>query len=58
MTEPSEFEKNTTKKVAKDGRCTIKCNKGLWEVNAPNKIQAISEAVHYFMQYYSDGEYD
>ncbi len=57
MSELSEFEKNTTKKVRKDGRTTIKCNKGLWEVTAPTKNRATQEAVNYFMQYYADGEY-
>lgn len=58
MSELSEFEKNTTKTIDKDGRTTIKCNKGLWEVSAPNKNQATAEAVRYFMQYHADGEYD
>jgi len=55
--EPSEFEKHTTMTVQKDGRVTIACNKGLWSVDAPNKNEATKEAVHYFLQYWSDGEY-
>lgn len=54
--ELSEFEKNTVKKTDKNGRTTIKCRKGLWEVSAPNKNQATAEALHYFMQYWADGE--
>ena len=53
----SEFEKHTTKTIHKDGRCTIDCNKGLWSVDAQNELQAISEAVPYYLQYWSDGEY-
>ena len=36
---------------------TIKCKKGLWRVDAPSKRKAESEAMHYFAQYYADGEY-
>jgi hypothetical protein len=39
-------------------RCEISCKKGLWGTSAPTKEQALSEAKHYFWQYYSDGEYD
>lgn len=41
-----------------DGRYQIDCKKGLWGVDAPDKIQAITEAWHYFQQYAQDGEYD
>ena len=54
----SQFEKNTTTKTRKDGRTTIRCKKGLWAVTAKNKNQATKEAVHYFMQYWADGEYE
>ena len=51
------YEKNTTM-TEDDGRVQIRCNKGLWGVDAPNKSQATVEAVRYFLQYASDGEYD
>lgn len=54
--EPSVFEK-ATKVTEKKGRHTIKCRKGLWAVDAPSKAAAIKEALHYFFQYYNDGEY-
>lgn len=54
--EQSEFEKNTTTtRIGSGYEC--KCNKGLWSVYAPTENQAISEGVHYFLQYWEDGEY-
>jgi len=58
VSEPSKFEINTTMKIGEDGRVNISCNKGLWSVSAPSRHRAKSEAVRYFMQYDSDGEYD
>ncbi len=42
----------------KNGRYQINCRKGLWGVDAPSLEEAAREAVHYFTQYLSDGEYD
>ena len=53
----SLFEKNTTT-TESDDRVTIRCNKGLWSVDAPSEADATREAMHYFMQYAIDGEYD
>ena len=51
------FKENTkTKKV--DGRFCIDCRLGLWGVSASTKAEAEREAMHYFVQYLSDGEYD
>ena len=51
------FKENTA--VTKDaGRCQINCKKGLWGVDCPTYEMAIPEALHYFQQYYGDGEYD
>jgi len=58
MSGQNKFELNTTTKIEEDGRTNISCNKGLWSVSSPDEAWAISEAVHYFMQYDSDGEYD
>ena len=52
----NEFEKNTNYKISRFGH-EINCIKGLWGVCAPTKAQAESEAMHYFMQYFEDGEY-
>jgi len=54
----SEFEKHTTTKKLSDGSYECSCNKGLFSASAPTIYQAKKEAVHYFMQYWDDGEYD
>lgn len=41
-----------------DSAWECKCKKGLWGVVAPTLNQATLEGVHYFRQYYADGEYD
>jgi hypothetical protein len=41
-----------------DGRYTRECNKGLWSVEGPDMDTIDSEAMHYFIQYWEDGEYD
>ena len=52
----TEMEKCTT--YTRNGdMCTISCNLGLWEVQAPYGLQLINEATHYFEQYKADGEY-
>ena len=57
MTELEKFLKCTTKPIHKDGRFVIKCNLGLWSVEAYHKHLVITEAMHYFRQYANDGEY-
>ena len=52
----AKFKQHTVTKKA-DGRVSIDCKKGLWGVNAPTMKQAMIEAKHYFLQYWSDGEY-
>ena len=50
-----DFLDNVT--IEKDGdRLNIECKKGLWGVDAPSD-RALSEARHYFIQYWDDGEY-
>ncbi|PKG37333.1 hypothetical protein CXF74_19385 [Psychromonas sp. Urea-02u-13] len=51
------FVNNSTYKY-ENSRHIYECKLGLWEVNAPTKKQAKSEAIHYFQQYYSDCEYN
>ena len=50
------FTKNVS--IAKmDDQWSAQCKKGLFAVFAPTEKQAVSEAKHYFIQYYEDGEY-
>jgi len=57
VTESEKFLKCTTKTIRKDGHTTVSCKKGLWSVEAYHEINAVTEAMHYFRQYASDGEY-
>ena len=51
------FEK-WTKHDIKDGGHEVYCTKGLWAVRACSSYEyARAEAMHYFLQYYEDGEY-
>ncbi len=50
------FAKNT-KVERRDGRVDINCKLGLWGVSCPSFEEATREALHYFQQYYGDGEY-
>ena len=53
-----EFYRACTKKrVLPDGRVEIDCKLGLWSVSAPDDQTAEREAVHYWRQYWQDGEY-
>ena len=38
-------------------RVSIKCKLGLWEVEGPNDMSSINEAMQYFEQYKNDGNY-
>lgn len=40
-----------------EGGWEVKCSRGLWSVHAPTIEQATLEGIHYFRQYYKDGEY-
>lgn len=35
-----------------------RCVKGLWQVDGSDSAYVRRQAVHYFIQYYLDGEYD
>lgn len=48
------FDENTCQ-VTIDGRTSVKCLKGLWEVEGPDHEHVMREARHYFYQYYQDG---
>lgn len=41
-----------------NGDYEIQCYLGLWSVIGPNKANVEKEAGRYWIQYYSDGEYD
>jgi hypothetical protein len=47
----------TTHKNLRRKSVQINCKKGLWGVDAPDHETAEREAMHYFRQYYEDGEY-
>ena len=51
------YHENTDTYKTKNGY-SIRCKKGLWAVEAPTEDKASIEAMHYFRQYYADGEYD
>lgn len=53
----SAFYENTVHRKVK-GRYEIKCRLGLWSIGGPDHSIIKNEAMHYFMQYYNDGEYD
>lgn len=52
-----EFNQCTFVRKIKD-RYEVRCQKGLWAVDAPTKEEAESEALHYFAQYRADGKYE
>jgi len=43
---------------SKNGLITISCRKGLWEVTGGDREVVEGEAMHYYLQYLGDGEYD
>lgn len=51
------FHKCTVSRRLKDGTLRIKCRLGLWAVEGKDHAQAQREAMHYWMQYFEDGEY-
>lgn len=53
------FEDNTNHTFDTKTRLhSIDCKKGLWGVSGRNEVTVQREAMHYFMQYLEDGEYD
>ena len=52
-----EFNMCVTKRKRKNGKVSINCKLGLWSVAAPNDDAATIEALRYWLQYKSDGEY-
>jgi len=57
VNELEEFNKCTVKQKHRCGRAVIGCKLGLWGVESPTYNAAMREAMHYFRQYRSDGEY-
>lgn len=51
------FKKYTTCRKTKTGY-SVSCKSGFWAIYAPTKDEAEREAMNYFVQYYSDGEYN
>ena len=56
MTEMKEFNACTLY-TRRGDRCTIACKLGLWRVDGEYGLPLINEALHYWRQYKSDGEY-
>ena len=52
----NDFEKCVTRK-AKGLTYSIDCKLGLWGVESNSKTACEDEAIHYWQQYASDGEY-
>ena len=52
------FAKFVTVKKIGPARFEAKCAKGLFGATASTKEEVTKEALHYFMQYYADGEYE
>ena len=57
MTRLERFNKCTVKKKLKGGCTKIDCKLGLWGVDGYEPINVMYEAMNYFRQYESDGEY-
>ena len=53
----NDFNKCTAFLKFMDGRTEIICRLGLWSVRGLDEAAVISNAIHYFEQYKSDGEY-
>ena len=51
-----DFPKCVTESVV-DGRTSLKCKLGLWEVSSTDTDSVYLEAFHYWQQYADDGEY-
>ena len=56
MTNITDLEKCSFM-IRRGDRATISCSLGLWSVNGAFGNALFSEALHYFQQYKSDGEY-
>jgi len=52
------FHKCAETKRMKDGSIQIHCKRGLWSVRGHDEDFVEREAIHYWQQYLSDGEYD
>jgi hypothetical protein len=53
-----KFEKCVERKLMKDGSTEIHCKMGLWGVSGQDKEAIEKEARNYWIQYFSDGEYE
>ena len=52
------FDKCVEVKLLKDGTAEIHCKLGLWSVSGTDREVVRANAMHYWIQYYHDGEYD
>lgn len=53
-----EFRQNTRRRTLKSGNLIIRCKRGLWSCEGPDHDEVERQAMHYFLQYYQDGEYN
>ena len=51
------FDRCVEWKLMKDGSYECHCKLGLWGVSGPNRETVAQEAMHYWTQYWLDGEY-
>lgn len=51
------FERCVTRTVRRSNRYDIDCKLGLWGASGPDPESVEREARHYWIQYFSDGEY-
>ena len=58
MTHNEMFKKCTETKPMKSGRVEIRCKLGNFSVDSYDVDSAEREAMHYWGQYYMDGEYN
>jgi phage-related baseplate assembly protein len=56
LAQVSLFDRCVVRK-SKKGRYEIKCRLGLWGVEGPDRESVEDEAMHYWQQYFGDGEY-
>lgn len=52
------FTKHTRRRTLKSGNLIIRCKRGFWSCEGPDHDEVQRQAMHYFLQYYMDGDYD
>lgn len=52
------FDRCVDVKLLSDGTIEVRCKLGLWSVSGKDGEYVRENAMHYWLQYYRDGEYD